>query len=112
MDNVPFPYDLQLAVYLHLLIYLLLKDHDGFLNNNNKNNNIMTFKYDFYAITTSARIIFNNIVLMVLRLQVDRVGEKIVVVVVVAIIVLILHHYVHSHHSRRRRCRSCISTPS
>lgn len=47
MDDVPFLYDLQL-VCLHLLIYLLWKDHIE-KHINNKNNNIMTFKYDFCA---------------------------------------------------------------
>ncbi|XP_016659866.1 uncharacterized protein LOC100165400 isoform X2 [Acyrthosiphon pisum] len=42
MDDVPLLYDLQLMC-LHLLIYLLWKDHDE-KHNNNKNNNIMTFK--------------------------------------------------------------------
>ncbi|KAE9539413.1 hypothetical protein AGLY_004665 [Aphis glycines] len=38
MDNVPYPYDLQL-VCLHLLIYLLWKDHEEKHHNNNNNNN-------------------------------------------------------------------------
>lgn len=47
MDDVSLLYDLQLMC-LHLLIYLLWKDHDN-KHNYNKNNNIMTFKYDFCA---------------------------------------------------------------
>ncbi|XP_022183599.1 uncharacterized protein LOC111043092 isoform X2 [Myzus persicae] len=43
MEDVPFPLDLQL-VCLHLLIYLLWKDHNEKHNNNNRNNNIMTLK--------------------------------------------------------------------
>jgi len=104
MDDVTLLYDLQL-VCLHLLIYLLRKDHDE-KHNNNKNNNIMTFKYDLCAANCRYPVLITiifNIVLMVLRQQVDRVGEKVVVV---------HHHYEHSHHRRRRRCRSSVSTSS
>lgn len=50
MDNVPYPYDLQL-VCLHLLIYLLWKDQEEkhHNNNNNNKNNTMTLMYDFRA---------------------------------------------------------------
>jgi len=105
MDNVPYPYDLQLVCF-HLLIYLLWKDHEEKHHNNNNNNNknnTMTLKYDFRARSIYRFfLIFSRSNLVIIFLQVDRVGEKVVVVVVVVVAVV---HY-HSHLSRSRRCSS------